>query len=360
MANGFHSKGTEYDERIRETDFAGPGDGLVWIQSQGRYRVLEPKVLARFPKQDRNDKLFPTCFHDYFFEQRETVHSPEQVSEYERSQENEEAYESIGLKDIRGRHRYVTTHVFFEDLANIQANLQCLFQSRASRIGAKLEKGRYFVKKGFCLLTSCYPASKELNRINVFLRKLCTSENMFDRFEAYVAKLLFSVPLPSRIYAVTAHLHLPRLDRDEVSSLQQSDHEVLKLSLPGWSELPPVNDEAIQCLFSHLSMETITRLLKYMLLEERIVLIGTRRNDIVHCCEALRSLIYPLKYDHGGNWYTSYISLRDWSRSEYSFPAMIGLDKKLLPVAEVQELTTWIVDLDADKLWKSRDRKIQL
>ena len=113
------------------------------------------------------------------------------------------------------------------------------------------------------------------------------------------------------------------------------DHTVVKLSLPGWSELPPVTDEAIQCLFSHLSVDTILRLLKYMLLEERLVLIGKHRNDIVDCCEALRSLIYPLKYDHGGNWYISYISLRDWNQSEYSFPAMIGLDKKLLDVAEV-------------------------
>ena len=95
-----------------------------------------------------------------------------------------------------------------------------------------------------------------------------------------------------------------------------------------------------------------------MLLEERIVLIGTRRNDIVYCCEALRSLIYPLKYDHGGNWYISYISLRDWSQSEYPLPALIGMDKKLLSVAEVQELTTWIVDLDSDILWKNRGRKI--
>lgn len=97
-----------------------------------------------------------------------------------------------------------------------------------------------------------------------------------------------------------------------------------------------------------------------MLLEERLVIIGSHRNDIVHCCDALRSLIYPLKYDHGGNWYISYISLRDWSQSEYSFPAMIGLDKQLLDIAEVQELTTWIVDLDSDKLWKNRHRQIHL
>ena len=39
---------------------------------------------------------------------------------------------------------------------------------------------------------------------------------------------------------------------------------------------------------------------------------------------------------------------------------MIGIDKQLLPVAEVIESSTWIVDLDTDKLWRSPQRNIRV
>lgn len=123
-------------------------------------------------------------------------------------------------------------------------------QQSSTRIGEKLERDKYFVKKGFCLLTSSYPASRELNKINVFLKRLCTSDLMYDRLESYVAKLLFQVPLPSRQHAVTAYLHLPKLEL----GLATADLEVVKISLPGRAELPPVSDEAIKCLFGHLSI----------------------------------------------------------------------------------------------------------
>ena len=71
----------------------------------------------------------------------------------------------------------------------------------------------------------------------------------------------------------------------------------------------------------------ILRCLKYLLLDERLILIGRRRNDIVNCCDALRSLLYPFKYGYNLNWYISYISLRDFTHSDWSFPALIGLDK---------------------------------
>ena len=135
---------------------------------------------------------------------------------------------------------------------------------------------------------------------------------------------------------------------------------MVKLSLPGRSELPPVSDEALLCLFRKLGPETIVRLLKYLLLEERVVILGEERNDIVHCCQGLRALLYPFKYDHGGNWYISYIPLRDFAQADWSFPGLIGLDKELLKVVEVQETTTWIVDIDTDQVWRNPNRRIYL
>lgn len=55
-----------------------------------------------------------------------------------------------------------------------------------------------------------------------------------------------------------------------------------------------------------------------------------------------------------------YISLRDYAQAECFFPALIGLDKKLLGLAEVQEGSTWVVDLDKDQVWKTPTRFILL
>lgn len=206
------------------------------------------------------------------------------------------------------------------------------------------------------MVTSGYPASRELNRINIFLRKVCTSPRMFGRFEEYLARLLFEVPLPMRMYAVTLQLQLPSLTQ----TCGEEEEEILYLSLPGRSELPSVNEQAIKELFNCLSPLTILRVVKYMVLQERIVFISEDRNRIVDCCEALRCLIFPMKYENSGNWYAPYTSLRDWSTTDWSFPAMIGIDKKLLSVAEIQERTTWVVDLDTDIVWKSRHRLIEI
>jgi len=54
-----------------------------------------------------------------------------------------------------------------------------------------LPKNRFFVKKGFCLLTKKLPASENLNKINIFLRNLALDGNMYAKFEEYIARLLF-------------------------------------------------------------------------------------------------------------------------------------------------------------------------
>lgn len=97
----------------------------------------------------------------------------------------------------------------------------------------------------------------------------------------------------------------------------------------------------------------VIRVLKYLLLDERIIVIGDSRNEIVHCCDALRKIMYPFKYGDGLNWYMSYISLRDFERSDWPYPGLIGMDKKLINFTEVQESTTWILDLDTCRIWQS-------
>ena len=148
---------------------------------------------------------------------------------------------------------------------------------------------------------------------------------MHGRFEQYVARMLFSIPLPSRLHPVTLELHLP--GRTVGAHNSTTEHDTISLSLPGRSELPPIDLTALEILFRKLKAKTITRCLKYLLLEERIIMLGEKRDEIVACCNSLRTLLYPFKYDNCGNWFVSYISLRDYSSADWFCPALIGLDK---------------------------------
>ena len=54
------------------------------------------------------------------------------------------------------------------------------------------------MRKGFCLVSRHVPASEDLNKINVYLRKAAINGLMYAQFETYLARLLFEVPLPLR------------------------------------------------------------------------------------------------------------------------------------------------------------------
>jgi hypothetical protein len=86
-------------------------------ESRGLHRVLYPSVLGRFPKTDRLSTEFPHCIDDFFFDERETVITAEMRANS--SKDYDQSYESMGLIDQRNRHRYVTTHLFLEDLSDI-------------------------------------------------------------------------------------------------------------------------------------------------------------------------------------------------------------------------------------------------
>lgn len=65
-----------------------------------------------------------------------------------------------------------------------------------SEPGKRIKEGRYFLKKGFCIITHKVPSSEKLNRINIYLRRCLQSGYLFAQFEDYVTALLFTVPLP--------------------------------------------------------------------------------------------------------------------------------------------------------------------
>ena len=71
----------------------------------------------------------------------------------------------------------------------------------------KLPLGRYFVKRGYCLLTSKVPASVELNKINIFLKRASINGHMYRKFEEYISKIIYEIPLP--LNSVKVKLYLP-------------------------------------------------------------------------------------------------------------------------------------------------------
>ena len=213
--------------------------------------------------------------------------------------------------------------------------------------GRKLPRNRWFVRKGFCLITRHIPACEELNRINVYLRKASVNGLMHAQFEIYLARLLFQVPLPLRKYPSTLQLYLPNTDPQDYSVKD----EVVRFSMPGLNELPYVNHESIACLFGCLKVDNIMRVFKRVLLETSNMFISTDRNRLVNCCEAFRSLVFPFKYQHVGNLYIPYLSLRDFGYADAPFPFMLGMDAREQKNAKIKD-GTYIIDLDKNGIWQ--------
>ena len=116
LMSDVNTKGSDY-QIARNSSYIDSN----YNESRGRYRVLNPRVLARFPKTDRPNKNFPGLIADFFFNERETVFTYAEKEEYLASQENgpDGSYEFIETKQQLGSQIFATTHIFFEDLADV-------------------------------------------------------------------------------------------------------------------------------------------------------------------------------------------------------------------------------------------------
>ena len=93
-----------------------------------------------------------------------------------------------------------------------------------------------------------------------------------------------------------------------------------------------------------------------MILGLPIRVIGSKRNEIYYCCEALRSLLYPFKYaptPERSQDYQTFISLRGHGMQYGSSfkPGLLGLDEYIVKRTDfVRE--SHLVLLDKDKMFK--------
>lgn len=70
---------------------------------------------------------------------------------------------------------------------------------------------------------------------------------------------------------------------------------MVSFSLPGYNELPPLDHSVIQTLFKKVKLRIVIGILKCLCQGESVRLIGTKRSEISSCCEAIRSLLFPLR-----------------------------------------------------------------
>jgi len=197
------------------------------------------------------------------------------------------------------------------------------------------------VKKAFCLLTKNVPSSSELNKINVWLKEQALSGQLFDRFEEYIVRLLFEVPAP---------IILDRLKIFLPPTISSKLPTVVDINLPsvGYG-LPYIDKKCINTLFQYLNLDNIILLFKRVLLDTSNLFISDERSLLVDCCEAIKSLIFPFKYEQ------VYIpnlpeGLRDRVDCPYIF--MMGLVKQ--EYAKTKESIkdgTYIVDIDKDYIF---------
>lgn len=116
-----NERGSEYLDDANKIKQAVPKE------STGQYRILRPSVLERFPQMDRHRSDFPAQLHSYFFNARETVLASRERMEadlaawfkYAHGRNPDEGYQTHGYTDMQARHSYITTHIFYEDLADI-------------------------------------------------------------------------------------------------------------------------------------------------------------------------------------------------------------------------------------------------
>ena len=194
---------------------------------------------------------------------------------------------------------YVTAHIYFEDLSEVARAL--------GDEASALEPNTYFIRKAFCMLTSRVPPSIELNKLNVFLHQASIKGQMVERFETYVAHLLFKLPCPDREKPSTTLVYIP------------TTNKMLEFSEPSVNELPSLAAGAIRTLFKKLNIYQVLKVLNLILHHSIIRVVGDDRNEVFLSCEALLHLVFPFKPVPRHNHTMAYIpllSLRDYDKGD--------------------------------------------
>ena len=108
---------------------------------------------------------------------------------------------------------------------------------------------------------------------------------------------------------------------------------------------------AIAVLFRKLSYDSVMTALNLIIHHKVIRVVGSDRNEIFLCCEALHNLIFPFKAVVGTKLaclvYHPYVSLRAYKHGEYPFASLMGFDRSLKGRILVPK-QSFVIDIDHD------------
>ena len=122
--------------------------------------------------------------------------------------------------------------------------------------------------------------------------------------------------------------------------------EVLKFEQPYLNELPYANYETIVTLFDNLSVSNVILLLNRVLLDTSNLFVSQDPTKLVNCCEAIKSLIYPFKYEVI---YVPHLPKAFFEILEVPAVFMLGVEEKLYEEASgLVKDDAWVIDLDND------------
>lgn len=113
--------------------------------------------------------------------------------------------------------------------------------------------------------------------------------------------------------------------------------------------IPYIDRKCIETLFQFLSIDNIILLFKRVLLDTSNLFISEKSGRLVDCCEAIKSLIFPFKYEQ------VYIpnlpeGLRDRVDCPYIF--MMGMVKdEYVKTKDSIKDGTYIIDIDKDYIF---------
>ena len=122
--------------------------------------------------------------------------------------------------------------------------------------------------------------------------------------------------------------------------------------------IPYIDRKCIETLFQFLSIDNIILLFKRVLLDTSNLFISEKSGRLVDCCEAIKSLIFPFKYEQ------VYIpnlpeGLRDRVDCPYIF--MMGMVKdEYVKTKDSIKDGTYIIDIDKDYIFQVPHTSITL
>ena len=119
---------------------------------------------------------------------------------------------------------------------------------------------------------------------------------------------------------------------------------MLKFEQPGLYELPYANYETIATLFNSLSVSNIMVIINRVLLDTSNLFVSEDITKLVNCCEAIKSLIFPFKYEVV---YVPHLPKGFLTILEVPAVFMLGVERKLFDEAmNIIKDDALIIDID--------------